>query len=95
VTLPPADYVGLAASTSRVHVVSADRNEYRSQLVTVDIGPGGPFVEEVQSFTGMAAGIAIDGDRLYIADSDIGVRVYVAVDAIPQPLGVVELEVIQ
>jgi hypothetical protein len=95
VPLPPGDYVGIAGGADRVHLVSRDRNEYRSQLVTVELSAAGPVVAEVQSFTGMAAGIAVDADRLYVADSDIGVRVYGAADAIPQPLGALELEVVQ
>lgn len=90
-SLPPGDYVGMAAAPGRVHLISADHDQYTSQLVTVALDASGPIVVEIQSFTGMAAAIAVDGDRLYVADADRGIRVYGTPEAIPSPLGVVDL----
>ncbi len=40
-------------------------------------------------FSGAAAGVAADGDRLYVADADRGVRVFARAGAVLTPLGVV------
>ena len=45
----------------------------------------------IDAFTGVASGVAVDGDRLYVADADRGVRVYHRTNAAVEPLGVVEL----
>jgi len=74
--LPPGEYVGLSASSDRAYAVSVDRGTYRSQLVTIDIAGGAPRVVAVEAWTGMAAGIAATADGIFVADRDVGVRIY-------------------
>jgi hypothetical protein len=75
-TLPPALYVTVASEGDDLYLVTMDRGRYRSQLVTVKLGDAGPVLSVVESFTGIATGVAVSGDRLYVADSDTGIRVY-------------------
>jgi hypothetical protein len=90
--LPPGEYRGGTAAGKRVYLVAADRAAYRSQLVTVDVGAAVPAVLSVQSFVGVGTGVAVDDDRLYLADGDRGVRVYARSDAGVTLLGVVSLQ---
>lgn len=76
VDLPSGEYRGGAAVGDRAYLITADRSAYRSKLVTVDIGAETPAVLAVESFLGVGTGVALDGDRLYVADGDRGVRVY-------------------
>ncbi len=91
VALPPGEYRGGAAAGARAYLVAADRASYRTQLVTVDVGAAPPAVIAVQSFLGVGTGVAVDGDRLYLADGDRGVRVYARTDDATTLLGVVSL----
>jgi len=91
--LPPGTYTGGDAEGNRLYLVTADRRSYRSQLVTVLLTPNGPVVGSVTGFTGVASGVAVAGDRLYVADADRGVRVYDPTPVEPSLLGIVDLEV--
>jgi hypothetical protein len=93
IALPAGDYVGAAATASRVYLVAADRARYRSQLVTIELGSGAPRAGAIETFTGVASDAAIAGERLYVADADGAIRVYrLAADAAVL-LGVVRSEV--
>jgi hypothetical protein len=91
--LPPGTYVAADAQGNRLYLVAADRGSYRSQLVTVLLTSSGPAVASIEAFTGVASGVAVDGDRLYVSDADRGVRVYDASTDDAQLLGVIDLEV--
>jgi hypothetical protein len=91
--LPPGTYVAADAQANRLYLVAADRASYRSQLVTVLLTSSGPTVASIEAFTGVASGVAVDGDRLYVSDADRGVRVYDASTDDAQLLGVIDLEV--
>ena len=60
----------------RLYLVTADRGTYSSALVTVDVTGAEPGLLAIETFTGVATGVAADGDRLYVADGDRGIRVY-------------------
>jgi hypothetical protein len=91
VMLPPGDYLAATARGARAYALRVDRGRYRTQLVTVALDEAPPRVIASQGFTGNATGAAIAGDRLYVADGDLGVRVYDVSGDEPSPLGVVEL----
>jgi hypothetical protein len=91
--LPRGTYAAAAAHGDLVYLVASDRNAYRSQVVTVQLTDAGPAVIGVQSFSGVGAGAAVDGDRLYVADADRGVRVFARTGTLIRELGVVDLEV--
>lgn len=74
--LPPALYVAATAEDADLYLVSMDRGRYRSQLLVVKLTDAGPVLSVVESFTGVATGVAVSGDRLFVADSDTGIRVY-------------------
>jgi hypothetical protein len=76
VELPPGEYVGLASTGDRAYAVSLDRGTYRSQLVTLDISSDPPRIVGVEAWTGMAAGVAATAEGIFVADRDIGVRIY-------------------
>jgi hypothetical protein len=76
VELPPGEYVDLASDGSRVYAVSIDRGTYRSQLVTLDLSVGSPRIVAVDTWTGMAAGVAVTTEGVFVADRDEGVRIY-------------------
>jgi hypothetical protein len=90
-TMPAGTYVAGAAVGSRLYLVAADRSMYRSQLITIALEGSELSVIGIDAFTGVASGVAVDGDRLYVADADRGVRVYHRTNAAVEPLGVVEL----
>jgi hypothetical protein len=90
--LPRGTYVDAATSGDWLYLVLADRNLYRSTLLTVKLGAGAAEIVESQAFTGIGMALATDGDRLYLADADRGVRVYSIAENAPLALGVVELE---
>lgn len=92
IALPAGDYLDVDAAGSRLYLVASDRKTYRSLLVTVQIAPDGATVTSVESFLGAASGVAADGGRVYVADADGAIRVYDD-GAVPELLGVVELEV--
>jgi hypothetical protein len=89
VELPAGEYRGGAAIGARAYLVAADRAAYRTRLVTVDVGSEVPQVLSVESFIGVGTGTAVDGDRLYVADGDRGIRVYSRTDDAVTLLGVV------
>jgi len=91
--LPTGTYVDGAALGSKLYLVTVDRGSYRSQLVTVDLVGPKPTVQAVEGFTGIASGVAVDGDRLYVGDADRGIRVYDSSGADPVLLGTVAMEV--
>lgn len=76
VELPRGDYRTAASADARVYLVSADRSAYMSTIITVDVAGSTPIVVAIESFTGVATGVAADGDRLYVADGHRGIRVY-------------------
>jgi hypothetical protein len=88
---PSGTYVDATTSGDRLWLVLADRNVYRSTLLGVHLGPAGAEIVESQSFTGIGMAVAADGDRLYVADADRGVRVYSIAGGSPTALGIVEL----
>jgi hypothetical protein len=90
--LPPGDYLAAAAADDLVYLVSNDRGLYRSQLVAVELSDDGPRVAAIESFSGSATAVAVDGERLYVGDTDRGVRVYQRLATSLAPLGVVELQ---
>jgi hypothetical protein len=89
--LPAGDYVAGAAFADKVYLVSVDRGRYRTQLVTVALGSGAPTVLPTVGFTGTATGVAAEGDRVYVADGDRGVRVFDTAGGAPTQINVVEL----
>jgi hypothetical protein len=89
--LPSGTYVDAAAHGDALYLVLADRNLYRSAITTVKLGAGSAEIVEIVSFTGIATAVAADGQRLYVADADRGVRVYSLATTTPVALGVVEL----
>jgi hypothetical protein len=93
IPLPAGTYVGAVTQDDSLYLVRADRGRYRSELQTVRLGAAGPELGEVDAFTGVASGVAVDGDRLYVADADRGIRVYALGGPSPELLGVVDLEV--
>ncbi|MBW2453879.1 MAG: hypothetical protein JRI68_05195, partial [Deltaproteobacteria bacterium] len=91
--LPTGTYVDAIAQGGKLYLVTVDRGSYRSQLVTVDLASSPPAVTAVEGFTGIASGVAVDLDRLYVGDADQGIRVYDSSGADPVWLGTVALEV--
>jgi hypothetical protein len=89
--LPGGTYMDAAASGDTVYVAMADRNVYRSALLTIKLEPTQATVIHSETFTGVATALAVDGGRLYLADSDRGIRVYSVGANTPEFLGVVEL----
>jgi hypothetical protein len=91
--LPAGAYRAAAAAGGLVYALAADRGSYRSQLVTIAIADGAAEVIGVTAFSGVAVDLAIDGDRLYVADADRGIRVMALADGEGEPieLGVIEL----
>ena len=67
-------------------LVAGDRARYRSQLVTLRVSPTGMAIEEIWSFTGVAEAAALDGERLLVADADLGIRVFALGSGLPRPL---------
>lgn len=90
--LPPGTYAAGAASATHLYLVTADRNVYRSQLVTVRLDGATPGLVSVQALTGVFTGVTVDADRLYVADADRGIRVFGVSSHEPIALGLVELE---
>lgn len=76
VELPQGDYRTATSAESKVYLVTADRSAYMSSVITVDVAGPAPIVVAIESFTGVATGVAADGDRLYVADGHRGIRVY-------------------
>jgi hypothetical protein len=93
IPLPSGTYVAGAAQGEWLYLVSSDRGRYRSELHSVYLGPGGPALGEIEAFSGVASGVAVDGDRLYVADADRGIRVYALGGPSPELIGIKELEV--
>lgn len=89
IPLPPGTYVDAVSQGEALYLVSANQATFRSQLMTVSLSGGKLKLESVQAFTGLAAGVAVDGDRLYVADANVGVRVY-ELEPSPDLLGIVE-----
>lgn len=89
--LPPGEYVGLSAAGDRAYAVSLDRGTYRSQLVTLDVSGDLPVIIAVEAWTGMAAGVAATSAGVFVADRDVGVRIYDAADSGVSLAGVVDL----
>jgi hypothetical protein len=92
-SLPEGEYIAGASAGRRAWLVAADRARYKSQLVTIELSAGGPRVTGVEVFTGVAADVAVDVDRLYVADADGAVRVYARSAATDTLVGVARLEV--
>lgn len=90
--LPPGTYVDAASQGDTLFLVLADRNVYRSALLSVKLSASAAQVIQTETFTGIAMGVAVDALRLYVADADRGVRVYSLASGVPAPLGVVDLE---
>lgn len=90
VPLPDGDYVAAAAAPDRVYAVATDRGRYRTMLVTISLD-GTPAVTGVTSFTGMGTGIAVLGNRLYLADGDRGVRIFDATSGSPTQVAIAQL----
>jgi LVIVD repeat len=89
--LPTATYLDAESAGSTLYIVTAERSTYRSTLLTVSLSDAGAAISHVDTFTGVAAALAVDGTRLYLGDADRGVRVYDIAAQIPEALGVVEL----
>lgn len=88
--LPPGTYIDGDAQDGKLYLVTANRATYRSQLITLDISDDAVSLASIEAFTGSAAGVAADADRLYVADADEGIRVYDISNG-PVLLGIVEL----
>ncbi len=92
-TLPEGEYIAGAVAGRRAWLVAADRARYKSQLVTIELSVSSPRVTGVEVFTGVAADVAVDGDRLYVADADGAVRVYARTPSADTLVGIARLEV--
>jgi hypothetical protein len=92
-SLPEGEYVAGAAAGRRAWLVAADRARYKSQLVAIELSAGSPRVAAIEVFTGVAADVAVDGDRLYVADADGAVRVYARSATADTLVGIHRLEV--
>src|SRR5690606_15580267 len=90
--LPSGTYVDAAAAGDTLYLVLADRDIYRSAITTVKLGASSAEIVHTTSFTGIAMAAAVDGQRLYVADADRGVRVYSIATTMPAALGVIDLE---
>ncbi len=91
--LPFAPYVAGVSRGSRVYLIAGDRARYRSQLVTIAIDETGMQIEGIRAFAGVAEALAIDGDRLFVADADRGVRLFDLEAGLPRQIAVLPLEV--
>lgn len=76
IELPAGEYRTAAATGNKVYLVTANRGTYRSAVLSIDVGGDDPGIAAIDTFTGVATGVAADGDRLYVADGDKGIRVY-------------------
>ena len=87
--LPGRDYMGVAMADSYVYLVARDHAHYRSTLLAIALGDDAAEVVSTEVFTGTAMGVAADGDRVYVADADAGIRVYARIEEQLELLGVV------
>lgn len=94
VALPPGAYVAGASDGSRLYLVQGDRARYRTSVVEVEWSDlKRPPLLRTRVFTGSAVGAARLGDRLYVADADVGVRAFKVGSAKLEYLGDFRLEV--
>lgn len=92
--VPPGPYVAGAAGFNRLWLVQGDRARYRTTLVEIDFGDfTAPPVTRSQVFLGSAVGAARLGDRLYVADPEVGVRVFALSERGSSYLGVARSEI--
>ncbi|MBI5479979.1 MAG: hypothetical protein HY906_14025 [Deltaproteobacteria bacterium] len=92
--LPGGTYQDLAVAGDLAYVVALDRGLYRSSLVTVEVAASGLRLVAIESFTGQATSVAVDGERLYVGDGDRGVRVYQRAGSALVPLGILEVQAV-
>lgn len=80
IPLPDGNYVAGVVGDARSYLLSMDRNAYRSMILTVRLDGLEPEVAAIESFTGVGTAMALQGSVLYVADADIGIRLYETVD---------------
>lgn len=90
--LPAATYVAGASAGDLVFLASVDRGLWRSDLLAIRLNDTGLELSSVLSFAGVAMGLAIDGDVLYVADADKGIHMFRWAQT-PEALGTVPMEV--
>ena len=89
--LPVLPYVdGEVAPSGHLVLLGADRGAYRSQLVTVALGDPATIVDQL-AFSGVGRGLAVDRDRVLVADADRGIRLFDLSNGRLAEAGVVEV----
>jgi hypothetical protein len=72
----PTALTAAAVRGDRVYLTAGDFGTYRSELLTLSIEGGDLKLLRTRSFSGVAVDVAVDGDRVYVADTDSGLRVF-------------------
>ncbi len=92
--LPAGRYVAGFSQGKRLVLVQGDRATYRTSVLTVALAENGsPALVDAQAFVGAAIGAAQFEDKLYVADREVGVRVFELQGGQPLHRGVAGLEV--
>jgi hypothetical protein len=74
--VPAGPYVAGIAGADRLWLVQGDKQRYRTTVVEVVFDAQGGSSARSQVFLGAAVGAARYGERIYVADREVGVRVF-------------------
>ncbi len=74
--LPPGQYAGAVGNGNYVHIAIIERSTYTSRLLTVSLVNDRPELVTQEVFSGTAAGLAMAGAHLLVADGEGLLRSY-------------------
>lgn len=89
--LPPGSYEAGAVSETHAFLVASDRRRYRTTVHVLALDGEEPTIVQSHVFSGVGLGAALDGEKLYVADADRGLRVFSQLAGRITPLGTVEI----
>lgn len=90
--LPAGQYVGAVGNGNYVHVAIIERSTYTSRLLTISLVNDWPALVTQEVFSGTAAGLAVAGPHLLVADGEGLLRSYRLESGKPVPEAVSHLE---